>query len=56
MVPWRPRSAPSRFARWPIDEVRGSFFSFPNDDSWSGQVEAMREWILARAAWLDGAL
>jgi hypothetical protein len=44
------------FARWPIDEVRMSFFSFPDASSWQGQLDAMRAWIPARLAWLDSVL
>jgi hypothetical protein len=44
------------FERWPIDEVRSSFFSFPDATSWQGQLDAMRTWIPARLAWMDSVL
>lgn len=44
------------FERWPIDEVRRSFFSFPEADTWEGQLDAIRSWMRARLAWLDTVL
>lgn len=44
------------FERWPVDEVRDSFFSFPDATTWEGQLDALRGWMLARLEWLDSAL
>jgi hypothetical protein len=43
------------FERWPVAEIE-SFFTFPNGSSWEAQLDAMREWMPARLAWLDSVL
>jgi hypothetical protein len=43
------------FERWPVEEVT-SFFVIPSDPTWEGQVEVMRQFMLARAAWMDTAV
>jgi hypothetical protein len=44
------------FQRWPVDDVKDSFFSFPDETSWPGQLDALRAWMPARLSWLDSAL
>lgn len=43
------------FERWPVAELE-SFFTFPNDSTWEGQLDAMRQWMPARLGWLDSVL
>jgi hypothetical protein len=42
------------FTKWPIlTTERIGFFETPVVETWEGQVAAMRDWLLGRAAWLD---
>lgn len=46
--------AARNFAKWPIlTTERIGFFDTPVLDTWEGQVAAMRDWLIGRAAWLD---
>jgi hypothetical protein len=44
------------FERWPVESVRDSFFTFPEGDTWEAQLQAIRDWMPERAAWLDSAV
>jgi hypothetical protein len=49
-------AATRNFQKWPnLSTARVSFFTPPSADSWQGQVDVMRTWLLARATWLDTA-
>lgn len=43
-------------AKWSVSSVREEYFivQFPEGDTWQGQVNALRDWLLQRAAWMDG--
>jgi hypothetical protein len=46
--------AARNFARWPIlTTARVAQFNTPTQSTWQAQVENMRTWVKARAAWLD---
>lgn len=47
-------AAARNFQRWPnlTTSMVGGFFT-PTASTWQGQVQAMRDWLLQRAAWLD---
>lgn len=47
-------AAQRNFARWPnLSEPWIGFFMTPTAPTWEGQVQAMRQWMFDRAAWLD---
>jgi hypothetical protein len=47
-------AAQRNFEKWPILTTgRVVAFDTPTADTWQGQVAAMQDWLLARAAWLD---
>ncbi|MGA4726396.1 CotH kinase family protein [Micromonospora taraxaci] len=47
-------AAQRNFQRWPnLTSPTVSFFRTPISPTWQGQVQAMRDWMLRRAAWLD---
>lgn len=49
-------AAARNFERWPNLRNRGvSYFETPVDPTWQGQVNAMQDWLIRRAAWLDTA-
>ena len=41
---------------WPVEDIGSGFLQIPEDPTWEGQVQAMRDWIMARMAWLDAQL
>jgi hypothetical protein len=42
--------------RWPISSVRtGSVVQLPEGDTWEAQVNAVRDFVIQRAAWMDTA-
>jgi hypothetical protein len=41
--------------RWPVREVLGGDLG-PSAPTWCGQVQAIRDWLPPRIAWLDAAL
>ena len=43
------------FERWPVASI-DSFFELPPDATWEGQLQVLRSWMTARAAWLDTAV
>ncbi|NUT48202.1 MAG: spore coat protein CotH [Saccharothrix sp.] len=46
--------AQRNFQRWPNLSTRTiGFFNTPTAPTWQGQVQAMRDWLLRRATWLD---
>ncbi len=46
--------AARNFTKWPIlTTQRIGFFETPVVETWEGQVAAMRDWLIGRAAWLD---
>jgi hypothetical protein len=46
--------AQRNFQKWPIlATARVGFFTTPTAATWAGQVTAMQDWLVARAAWLD---
>lgn len=46
--------AQRNFQKWPnLATMRVAFFDTPTASSWDGQVSAMRDWLIGRAAWLD---
>lgn len=49
-------AAERNFQKWPIlSSPWVSFFITPTAPTWQGQVDAMRDWMLRRAAWLDSS-
>lgn len=47
-------AAQRNFRKWNnLASQRVAFFDTPTADSWQGQVTAMRDWLIGRAAWLD---
>jgi len=47
-------AAQRNFMRWPnLTTSQISMFQSPTDDTWEGQLEAMRSWMHARVAWID---
>ena len=46
------------YAKWPIASVLmpGAFVRGPSAATWDGQVKALRDFVRARAAWLDAQL
>jgi hypothetical protein len=45
------------FARWPVADVaEQGFFELPSEPTWAGQLQAMRDWLGERLAWLDSQL
>jgi hypothetical protein len=46
------------FARWPVSVVyaSGQTFLGPTAATWGGQVQAIRDWLLKRMAWMDTQL
>jgi hypothetical protein len=43
--------------RWPVPSVASlSIFQIPDEPSWAGQVQFIRDWLRERAAWLDSQL
>jgi hypothetical protein len=42
--------------KWSVSSVRAQYsvVEMPAGDTWEAQVTALRDWVLARAAWLDG--
>lgn len=48
-------AAERNFTRWDIlAQPTVSPFATPTEPTWRGQVEYMKSWLLARAAWIDG--
>jgi hypothetical protein len=46
--------AERNFQKWPIlTTARIGMFTTPTAATWQGQVTAMQDWLIARAAWLD---
>jgi hypothetical protein len=43
------------FERWPVASI-SSLFELPPGATWEAQLEALRSWMTARAAWLDTAV
>ena len=44
------------FAKWPVSSIYGSGKSFvtgPTVTTWAEQVQAMRDYLVARTAWMD---
>ncbi|HET9957181.1 MAG TPA: CotH kinase family protein [Polyangiaceae bacterium] len=49
-------AAQRNFQKWNnLTTARIGFFETPVVDTWQGQVDVMRTWLLQRAAWLDTA-
>jgi hypothetical protein len=49
--------AQRNFQKWPIlATARVGGFTTPTAATWAGQVTAMQDWLVARAAWLDTML
>ncbi|MEE1938960.1 CotH kinase family protein [Streptomyces sp. TRM 70361] len=49
-------AAGRNFARWPnLTEPMVGPFVTPTADTWQGQVDQLRDWMLRRAAWLDSS-
>jgi hypothetical protein len=44
------------FERWPVALVSESFFQIPTEPTWDGQVQAIRDWLAERIAWMDSQL
>jgi hypothetical protein len=44
------------FERWPVADVSGGLFQIPNEPTWEGQLQAMRDWTRERLDWLDSQL
>jgi hypothetical protein len=44
------------FQRWPVADVAQGIFQIPTDPTWDGQVQAIRDWLGERLAWLDSQL
>jgi hypothetical protein len=44
------------FERWPVSVASNSFFSIPSGSTWQAQLQAVRDWIPLRLAWLDSAV
>ena len=49
----REEAASRDFVRWPMDEVR---FNASDELVWEGQVNAIRDFLTNRIAWLDQIL
>ncbi len=49
-------AAAREHTRWSVSDVRTQYsvVEIPEGDTWEEQVTALREWVLQRAAWLDG--
>ncbi|MFO7179680.1 MAG: CotH kinase family protein [Pseudomonadota bacterium] len=48
------RAAERNFDKWNnLTASRVAVFETPTDPTWEGQVASLRDWLLARAAWLD---
>lgn len=41
------------YERWPICDVATGIFSVPEGDTWDAQLQVMRDFLRARAEWLD---
>ncbi len=50
------QAAERDLALWPVDGIAEVFSQIPPESTWEGQVEAMRNWIHQRMAWLDDQL
>lgn len=47
----------ANFARWStLGQGRINGFTSPVANTWAGQIQALRDWLAARAAWIDGQL
>jgi hypothetical protein len=44
------------FERWPVADVAGGLIQIPNEPTWEGQLQAMRDWTRERLDWLDSQL
>lgn len=44
------------FERWPVAEVSESIFQIPTAPTWEGQLQALRDWLSERVAWMDTQL
>ena len=50
-------AAGRNFIKWPyLNVVRppGSVFDTPATTTWTGQIDAMKNWLTTRMAWIDG--
>lgn len=41
------------YARWPICDVANGIFTVPKGDTWEAQLQVMRDFLRARAEWID---
>jgi hypothetical protein len=49
-----PNAAQRNFQKWPnLSQRQVGFFITPTAPTWQGQVQAMRDWMIQRATWLD---
>jgi hypothetical protein len=46
------------FAKWPVGEIYsgGGFVQGPTVETWDGQIQALRDFVKARLAWMDAQL
>lgn len=44
------------FERWPVSVTSQSMFQGPNEPTWEGQLEVLREWLGERLTWMDSQL
>jgi hypothetical protein len=46
------------YAKWHVADILkpGAFVRGPSATTWDGQVQAMRDFIRARSAWMDSQL
>ena len=49
-------AAEREHTKWSVASVRQEYniVQIPDGDSWQAQVTALRDWLLQRAAWMDG--
>lgn len=43
------------FQRWPVSSTANELFRIPPGTSWQAQLQAIRDWLSLRLAWLDAA-
>jgi hypothetical protein len=46
------------FAKWPVEDILrpNGFVRGPTEPTWEGQVQALRDFVTARLAWMDEQL
>jgi hypothetical protein len=50
------RAVARDYAKWPVEEIITTdtgFLGGPTEPTWEGQVQVMRDFIMARLAWID---